>query len=424
MLTVHTAPVVLPICTEPITAGAVAVVGDRIAAVGPESDIIGAYADASIRRWPGILIPGLVNAHAHLQYTDFADLATAGLPFPKWIATLSARRQTFDDTQWQRSARRGIQQALATGTTCIADVVTNPAVLAPTARSGVAGISYLEAVAADDRIWAGQRRQALLTALNTAPPGRQVGVSPHTLYTLGTAVYADCLAIARARNLRLHTHLAETAEEVEYVLAGGGPFAAAATRLGWEFELAGRGSGRSPTAHLATLGGLGADVMVAHGVHVDPADRALLREQGSTVVLCARSNAVLHAGEPPVAAYLAEGNPIAVGTDSLASSPSLDLLAECAALHTLASRQGAPAAGLARRLLEAATLGGARAMGLTDCGVLRPGGRADLAVFDVDVPAGGHPYHALVTGGAGRCVATVLAGRLAARARLGRCARR
>src|SRR5664279_3059153 len=177
--------------------------------------------------------------------------------------------------------------------------------------------------------------------------------------------------------------------------------ARAVGRMGWEFELLGRGSGRTPAAQLDALGGLGSDVFVAHGVHVDAADRALLRARGTTVVLCVRSNAVLQAGEPPVAAYLAEGNPLAVGTDSLASSPSLDLLAELQALHTVA-----------RRLIEAATIGGAQAMGLDDSGALRPGARADLAAFDIDVAGAANPefnpYAALVTTGAGRCLGTCL----------------
>ncbi|MFZ5852520.1 MAG: amidohydrolase family protein, partial [Actinomycetota bacterium] len=121
-------------------------------------------------------------------------------------------------------------------------------------------------------------------------------------------------------------------------------------------------------------------------------------------------NAVLGAGEPPVAAYLAEGVPLAVGTDSLASSPSLDLVAEGVALRALARRQGAPAAGLDRAVVTALTAGGAAALGLTDAGVLAAGARADLAVFDV--PVTGDPWAALLDHGTGRCLATVLRGRL------------
>jgi cytosine/adenosine deaminase-related metal-dependent hydrolase len=177
-----------------------------------------------------------------------------------------------------------------------------------------------------------------------------------------------------------------------------------------EFELIDKGTGVTPTQHLADLGGLADDVHVAHGVHVDAADRRLLRDAGTYVALCVRSNAILKAGEPPVADYLREGNPVAIGTDSLASSPSLDLLEEAAATRAVARRQGYDDADLDRRLVEALTLGGAGAMGLTEAGRLEPGVRADLAVFDV--PPDGAPYTALLDHGAGRCSATVLAGRL------------
>jgi cytosine/adenosine deaminase-related metal-dependent hydrolase len=237
-------------------------------------------------------------------------------------------------------------------------------------------------------------------------------LSPHTLYTLGTGVFRAVVALARTRGLRLHPHLAETLDEEEYVLAGTGRFADAAATFGLALELTGRGAGVSPALHLDALGGLGPDVHVAHGVHCGAADRALLRERRTAVALCARSNATLQAGAAPVAAYLAEGNVVAVGTDSLSSAPDLDLLAEAAALRDLAHRQGYPGADLDRRIVEAATAGGAAAMGLDDVGVLRPGARADLAGFDV--PTDGDPYAALLDSGAGGCVATVVAGRVVA----------
>ncbi|MGH3326229.1 MAG: amidohydrolase family protein, partial [Streptomycetales bacterium] len=375
-------------------------------------DVLRHHPGATLTTWPGVLTPGLVNAHAHLQYSDFAGLATSGLPFPAWIQELTRRRAGYTHAMWQESTRRGIGALLRTGTTAVADVVSDVAALTPTARSGLAGISYVEVVGADDARWAAAMRDALLSALDGSPAGRTIGVSPHTLYTIGAEVFRDCVAIARTRELRLHPHLAETEHEAEYVLAGGGPFAEWSRRVGLELDLARTGgSGMSPTAFLDFLGGLGADVHVAHGVHCDVADRAVLRERGTAVALCWRSNRTLGAGEPPVAAYLDEGSPFAVGSDALASSPSLDLLEELVALRGLARRQGYDGSDLDRRLVEAATAGGARAMGLEDIGVLRPGSRADLAAFDV--PTEGDPYTALVTRGAGRCHATVLAGTLA-----------
>lgn len=406
--TLHCAPVVLPVEGEPIRDGAVLVEGDRVVAVGPRSSVDAN--GARVREWPGVLTPGLVNAHTHLQYTDFGDLATSGMPFFEWIRTLTARRREWTPGQWQESARRGVHEALRTGTTCVADIVTDVAVLPVLARSGLAGTAYVEVVGVVSARWP-EEREALRAKLDAAP--MRVGVSPHALYSIGADVARGAAAVARERGLRLHPHLAETRDESEYVAAGTGTFADFGRSMDLTFELLDGGSGRTPVEEADALGLLGPDVHVAHGVHVDAAGRALLRSRGTAVALCVRSNATLGAGEAPVAAYLDEGSPVAVGTDSRASSPSLDLVEELVALRELAVSQGFPPAGLARRLVEAATIGGAYALGLAGAGRLAPGVRADLAVFDV--PTDGDPYEALVAHGAGRCVATVLAGRIAHR---------
>ena len=404
--TLHLAPVVLTMTGPPLVPGAVTVEGGTVVDVGARDDVVRRSAGARVREHRGVLAPGLVNAHAHLEYgPPFADLATSGLPFPAWIAELTRRRADLDAAGWLEAARGSVHHLLRTGTTAVADVVTTGPGLLAAARADLAGISYVEAVGADDARWPAERERVerLLAA-----PARAAGVSPHTLYTLGSAVFSDCARLARARGLRLHPHLAETAEEGELVLSGTGPFAAAMTRVGLALELLGTGSGLSPARHCDALGGLGPDVHVAHGVHVDAADRALLRARGTAVALCTRSNAILRAGQAPVAAYLSEGSPVALGTDSLASSPDLDLLAEARATRDLARVQGLD--GAEESLVRAATVGGAAAMGLTGTGTLAAGVRADLAVFDV--PTDGDPYAALVDHGAGRCTATVVAGRL------------
>ena len=143
---------------------------------------------------------------------------------------------------------------------------------------------------------------------------------------------------------------------------------------------------------------------VAHGVHASAADRKRLRDKASAVALCTRSNQVLQAGQAPVRRYREEGNPVAVGTDSLASSPSLDLLEELRALRRLAVDQGTEQAGLDEWLVRAATAGGAAAVGI-DAGTIAPGARADLVVVDSDEHA--DPYAAIVHG---RATATYLGG--------------
>lgn len=404
-VTLHVAPVVLPVSAPPVPDGAVAVADGRVRWVGNRREWTDA---AEVVVWPGLLAPGLVNAHTHLQYTAYADMAEPGTDFLDWISRFVPRNRTMTEDGWRASTEAGVADLLRSGTTAVADVTAHGVAVDVLAASGLAGISYVEAVGADEASWP-DRRERLLSLVD-GPAPRPLGISPHTLYTLGSGVVRECVALARERGLRLHPHAAESPYEVEYVASGTGPFARANLGYGLVMELqATGGSARTPVAELGELGALGPDVHVAHGVHCDAADRALLRATGTAVTLCPRSNRTLGVGEAPVAAYRAEGNLVAVGTDSRASVPSHDLLADLADLRGTALRQGSPPAGLDRWLVEAATAGGAAAMGLPDVGALRPGARADLAVFDVD--PGPDPYAALVRA-AGRCVGTVLNGRI------------
>lgn len=402
--TIHAAPVVLTMTGPPIRDGAVLVEGDRVAAVGARADVARRAPDVRVRDWPGVLTPGLVNAHAHLQYGPrFNHLASSGLPFAEWIQQLMATRQGMTDLDWQVEARASAHQLLKSGTTAVADLVSFAPAITVAASLGLQGISYAELAGVDGKGWAAGREkvQSLLSV-----PGRERGISPHTLYTLSNGVFRDLVGLARSQGMRLHPHLAETADEAEWVLSGTGAFSDISTRFALDFELHGTGAGVSPVRHCDDLGGLGPDVHVAHGVHVDAADRELLRERQTVVALCTRSNAILQAGEAPVADYLSEGSPVAIGTDSLGSAPDLDLLAEARATRDLARRQGFEHPE--ELIVRAMTLGGAQALG-QPLGTIAEGGRADLAAFDVPVD---EPFRDLVEHGAGRCVATVLGGRL------------
>lgn len=414
---VHTAPLVVLDAQHALPDAGVLVGADgRVLAVGPRDWLV-CRADAVVE-WPHALLPGWVNAHAHAEYgPSFGDLATSGLPFAQWIVQLTGRRQAMDPTDVRADAWASAGRMLATGTTCVADIVTTGPGTRALAERGLAGTSYLEVAGVDSERWPA-RRERLLAQLDEAPAGRSVGISPHTLYTLGTSVFAEMVELARSRGLRLHTHLAETAHESEFVLAGTGAYADFNTRFGLVMELLDGGSGLSPTLHLGDLDGLGPDCHVAHGIHVDARDRSLLRRTGTVVALCPRSNAVLQSGTPPVADYLREDVPFAVGTDSLASCPDLDLLADVRELRRLAVDQGYDRADLPVRLLDAATRVGALACGAEGSGVLTEGSRADMVVLDL----GGDPASladdpvALASAvlDRGAWIATVLAGTVVA----------
>lgn len=406
---IYRAATVLPISGPPIRDGAVAVDDATIVAVGhvrhmPPGHVIDAGP---------LLMPGLVNAHTHLCYSAYADHYANGKSFFEWIQDFAIRNATMTEQDWRASARAGVSQSLRAGVTAVADVVTPPDALPELLDSGLSGSFYFEACYIDTPRWNEQRDGflAVIDGILSDPPGDgwTLGISPHTLYTLGTAVGQDLGRIARERGLRLHPHLAETVYEDAYVRAGEGAFSDVNIGVDVAFELLDGGCGASPAVEMDRWGLLGVDSHVAHGVHLDAADRALLRDRGTAVALCPRSNDRLGAGEAPVAAYRAERHAVAVGTDSLASSPDLDVAAELPVLRDLAVKQGDAGDGLDEWLVRAATLGGAEAMGRRDFGALEPGTRANLAAFDVD--AGTDPYAAVVDAAGGACVATVLGGR-------------
>ncbi len=382
---------VLPIDSEPVRDAEVVVEGDRIVAVRPATGEVP----------PHVVTPGLINAHAHLQYgPGFADLADGLRPFSEWIAEMIRRRAATTDEGWRAEAAASWELARSTGTTAVADVVSDTAAL----DVHVPGVRFVEAVGVPSEGWPAERAR-LVAELERHPTAAP---APHTLYTLGTEVVRGIGELGRSAGRRIHVHLAETADEATYVRTGGGPLSTLPFSNLMELVRDG-GAGVSPAVHLDALLGLGDDVHVAHGVHLDADDRALLAASGTAVALCARSNRILQAGAPPIRAHLEEGNPICIGTDSLASSPSLDLLDEMRALGGLAREQGYAGHELARLLLEAATTGGARAIG-REGGVLREGALADVAVFAVDDSAerSTDPYQAVLR--SGRCVRTVVAG--------------
>ncbi|WP_433246284.1 amidohydrolase family protein [Streptosporangium sp. CA-135522] len=404
---IHSAPLVLPVSAPPVHDGALVVRRGRIVALGPRAGILASWPEREETRWDGVIVAGLVNAHTHLQYTHMAEVGQrTHASFEEWSTAFD---EVYFGTpiDWAASALDGARQALRSGTTSAADVVTDLPAAGALRAAGLGGLPYLETLGDNDASWAGSGRERFAAMLDAAEV--PMGISPHAPYTLDTGTLRDVTALARSRGARLHIHLAEGEHEREYTVSGTGPLALMVRELGFDFAvLREGGTGLGPTAFLDELGVLGPRCHVAHGVHLDADDRALLRARGTVVALCPRSNRTVGTRGPDVAALLTEGNPIAVGTDSLSSSPSLDLLEDVAALRDLAVRQGYRAADLDRRLVEAATLGGARALGVA--GGLAPGGPADFAVFDVS--PGARPYRTLIEEGPGRCVATVVAGEM------------
>lgn len=417
-IVVYSAGLVVPVTSPRIRDGAAAVRGTRILHVGDRRWVLEALAERGLpfreERWDGVLAPGLVNAHTHLQYTHMHEVATRHYTgFDDWADAFDAAydREGHD---WAAAAADGARQSMAAGVTALADVVTDEAALSALHDARLHGIAYWEVYGKSNADWTPAARATVREQIRRIPKPPGGGVSPHAPYSLEVQPLLEIPDLVREEGLRLHIHLAEAHMERERGVSAGG-------HEGWP-ELApdsfralrSRGVGVSSTQFVDHLGVLGPDCHIAHGVYVSESDRALLRARHTSVALCPRSNEIIGLDMPPVADYLREGNPIAVGTDSLSSSPSLDPLADVGLLYQVARQQGYSGRDLHQRLFSAATLGGATALGLhvgkKRIGQLVVGALADLAFFDVSAVDPDDALAHLVEAGAGRCARTVVSG--------------
>ncbi|MDX6515015.1 MAG: aminodeoxyfutalosine deaminase [Gaiellaceae bacterium] len=390
---------VLPVEGEPIRDGAIAFEDGRIVAVGRSADL-----GAGTRYEGAAIVPGLVNAHTHLEYAVYAGFGD-GLPFEEWLATHIERKQLLRADDHEAIARLGAAECLGSGVTTIGDASFTGAAAAAAHELGLRATLYLE-VFGDDPEPALARFARLRDEVGPHLSERvRLGVSPHAPYTTGIDVYA---AVAEL-GLPLMSHLAETAAEREWLEQGAGP---------WQRSLGDKllgPTGSTGIRALAERGLLSPRLAAVHCVDLQPDELALLAGSGSGVVHCPRSNSYLGCGIAPLRALLDAGARVGLGTDSPNSAVDFDLFAElrAAVMHARAREHAAESLS-ATEALELATLGGARALGLDgEIGSLVPGKRADLAVVAL-ADTGLHPWEdpatAVVLGGSPEHVQATLVG--------------
>jgi cytosine/adenosine deaminase-related metal-dependent hydrolase len=358
---------VLPVDGPPIEGGRVRFEDGRLVEIGPgRADRH--YADAAI-------VPGLVNTHSHLEYSVYAGFGD-GMPFGPWIELHMERKGRLGVEEMLAIARRGVADSLASGITTTADYSFSGAAATAAAEHGLRAIVYLEVFGADPAD--AERQFDEKRGPLAVSPLVEIGVSPHAPYSCSLEVYRWCLSLG----IPVGTHLAESANENEWLERGTGPLAAIAPIL------------QPPTGlrAVATLEPvLGPGLLCAHCVEVDATEIALLAERQVPVAHCPRSNALLGCGVAPLADLRTAGVVVGLGTDSPASAPSFDVFEEMrAAIYAARGRERRADALLAGDALRLATLDAARALRIdADVGTLTPGKRADLAV----VSLAGSPYH-------------------------------
>jgi cytosine/adenosine deaminase-related metal-dependent hydrolase len=370
----------LPIADDPVRDGWIAIENHRIAKVGSGSipDVV------DLGR--AVILPALVNAHTHLELSYLHERIPPALRFGEWVRTVMRMRQQHPDPADPRivePARTALAEARAAGTGLLGDV-SNTLVTVPLLRdAGMAAQVFheLTGFTEQDPVARVRDARARADAIGAGLDGVRISIAPHAPYSVSAALFQAIRADLDAHaDVTSSVHLGEPPEELELLRHGTGEIRTVLQELGrWPSDW--KPPGVSPVRYLNDLGVLDSRVLAVHGVQFDGDDLAQLAALRVTVVSCPRSNVHVGVGSPPIDVFYAMDVDVAFGTDSLASVADLNLFAELREARRLAPRVSA------RRLLESATLIGARGLGFErDFGSLEPGKRA--AVIAVTVPEG------------------------------------
>lgn len=385
---IYRAGLLLPVDAPPVPGGALAVADGRILALGPAAEILADYPDAplAVELPDAVLMPGLVNAHCHLGLSFAQGLLPPTEDFVAWIQRLLPLRGTWTEREHRLSIAAGLRETLRGGCTLLGEIVTDSEVdtgaLLAAERAPLRIRAYREVLG-----WLPAHRRAGLDRITTSPgavsswdgPGElRPGLSPHAPYSTHPELYGAMMSHAAERELPLCSHVAETADELRYMSENRGPLADLLERIGWSVEgpaLWNDGDGFVDWLAEQELHG---PFLLVHGTWLSAEEIITLAgRREASVAYCPGSVAWFHGGEDPhpVAHMLAAGLPVALGTDSLASSPTLNLPLTC----TLARRAHPELEP--GQILRMATRAGALALGFPDCGRLAVGGPADFVAF-------------------------------------------
>jgi len=312
------ARVVVPVSQPPIDNGAVLLSRGRIKAVGSWRELSKLPHSSVHELEDQILLPGLINAHCHLDYTAMAGLFDPPRRFTDWIKLITTTKATWSDEEFAVSWQRGAEMLLRTGTTTVGDVEALPALL-PGAwdQTPLRVFSFLEMTGIRSRRRpATVLNEAMAHALHLKHRRCKVWLSPHAPYSTQPELLRLASAEARRRRWRVTTHVAESDQEFEMFMHAGGEMHDWLVRNERDNSDCGRGS---PVQHMAQCGALTSSLLAIHVNYLAPGDAELLGKHGAHVVHCPRSHAYFRHQAFPFEALLGNKVNICLATDSLAS---------------------------------------------------------------------------------------------------------
>ena len=403
---------VLPITSEPILAGAVAIDGGRIAAVGTRDAVAAQFPNAEVEDFgEAAILPGFVNCHSHLELTVMRGaLDDVEHDFKSWLLRINELRSGMTDDDIVAAAVLGAREGAASGVTCFGDIGRyGHAGVAALKGTGLRGIVYQETefspdnrTADDDFKKLGEKFEELKKEETDLV---RVGLSPHSPYTVGSRLFELIAQYAIINRIPLAIHAAESIEEMDLMTKGDGFFAEFFDRMELEWE-----SPRcTPIEYLERLGVLSTRPLLAHCVTTSDRELSRIASYGASIAHCPKSNAKFGHGYAPFEKMLDAGISVGLGSDSVASNNLCDMLEE-SRFAALAARNRPDRKRFitAKDALDTATIGGAKALGLAnEIGSLEPGKQADIAIVSLTHQAQqpiNDIYAALVFSSSGRDV--------------------
>jgi cytosine/adenosine deaminase-related metal-dependent hydrolase len=330
------------------------------------------------------VLPGLVNAHSHLELSWMRGLIGSQQRFPTWIRSVIAERRAGPaggQSTIRRAILEGIDECICCGTVLVGDVSNTGETREPLAASKLHAVIFRELIGFNGHRAAPLVEQAIAELASQTPASNvRMTLAAHAPYSVSPALFRAIKQTRRADGVMpCSVHVGESREELTFLVQGGGPWQGLLEELdAWDPTWVAPAC--DPVEYLDQMGFLDDRLLCVHGVHLDDVALRRLASRGATLVTCPRGNRLTGAGSPPVQAFYDSGLRVAVGTDSLASVPDLNVFTELAEMRRLAP--DVPA----HTLLESATLQGARALGWADeFGTIEIGKRA--ALIAVSVPS-------------------------------------
>jgi cytosine/adenosine deaminase-related metal-dependent hydrolase len=353
-------------------AGAVRVEGAHITAVGPSLESQPGEEVLDLGR--SILLPGLINAHCHLDYTAFKGSIFPGTSFTDWIKRINAIKQSFAPSDILASIQEGFDLLRRSGCTTVFNIEAYPDLMLQLERPPLRTWWFLELIDVRSRLSQDEMLAGALQFFESRPDWLGgFGLSPHAPYTASVELYRLARHCSEAMGMPFTTHIAESVEEQEMFLYGEGRMFEFFHSLGRPMDDCGHGSALS---HLLEHGLLNERCLAVHLNYIHDYDLALLQKQPLHIIHCPKCHEYFRHGRFPLERLRQAGCTISLGTDSLASNDTLDLRAEI--------RQARWTYGDIPQMewLRMVTTHPARAIGMEGkLGVLRPGALADLVAF-------------------------------------------